>query len=402
MAAAQTRQASLAQRSLKKVYFDHKDMDYYLSWIMGREVYEGSDSNEYLEIASRITDGDPISWQREWAALGRRVEDDAQAALDSGNRELARRAYLRACTYYRAPLFIMGPSDPAFREYVGKMQACFRSAADLFERPIEQVEVPFRGRRLTGYFWQADGSGQKRPTLIVIGGIETWAEDCYFMIGPAAAERGYNALTIDLPGQGMMPDDGLTFDAQMGPPVKAVIDYALSRAEIDGERLAAYGFSWGGHVVLKGAEREPRLKALIANPPMPDVFRAALAQQGGHSRSDPVNKASFSQIAWRMGLKISLNPADIGRRMGKAYNYFVHGKARLSRIECPALLLAGEGEAPITLDIARECIEQLPNPQKKLVIFTAEENGEAHCQVNNLPLPNRTMFDWLEEVFRPA
>ncbi len=38
----------------------------------------------------------------------------------------------------------------------------------------------------------------------------------------------------------------------------------------------------------------------------------------------------------------------------------------------------GEGEAPITLQIARECFEQLPNPGKKLVIFTKEEGGERH------------------------
>ena len=65
----------------------------------------------------------------------------------------------------------------------------------------------------------------------------------------------------------------------------------------------------------------------------------------------------------------------------------------------PDPVLAGEGEAPITLQIARECFEQLPHPMKKLVIFTKEEGGEAHCQVNNLALPNGVMFDWLDRVF---
>jgi hypothetical protein len=68
------------------------------------------------------------------------------------------------------------------------------------------------------------------------------------------------------------------------------------------------------------------------------------------------------------------------------------------QIHCPSLLLAGEGEADVTLRIARECYEQLPSPQKKLVIFTREQGGEAHCQVDHLALPNRTMFDWLDEV----
>ena len=34
--------------------------------------------------------------------------------------------------------------------------------------------------------------------------------------------------------------------------------------------------------------------------------------------------------------------------------------------------------------------------------FTREQGGEAHCQVNNLALPNEVMFDWLDEGFEAA
>lgn len=64
------------------------------------------------------------------------------------------------------------------------------------------------------------------------------------------------------------------------------------------------------------------------------------------------------------------------------------------------MLLAGEGEAEVTLKIVRECFEKLPNPKKKMVIFTKAQGGEAHYQVNNLALPNTTMFDWLDEVMK--
>jgi hypothetical protein len=164
-------------------------------------------------------------------------------------------------------------------------------------------------------------------------------------------------------------------------------------------RLALFGFSWGGHIVFKGGQHEPRIAALIANPAMPDVFRAALAQQQGHNRNDPIAKLVFAQIAWRMGLKISLNPRDIARRFAKAYDYLVYGKADPRRIPCPTLCLAGESEAPITLRIAYECFAHLPHPMKKLIIFTKKEGGAAHCQVNNLALPNRVIFDWLDTVF---
>lgn len=389
----------VAQRSQKKLHFDNRDMDYYLSWILGRRVYEGSDPAECFDVASWIASGDVEAWHREWTSLARRVEDRAHAATAAGDAAGARAAYLRACTYYRAPLFIMKPQDGAFRDLWRRMRSCFRRAAALFAPQIEPIEVPFGGRDLPGYLWRADGSGRPRPTLVVVGGIETFAEDCCFMIGPSGADRGYNVLTVDLPGQGLNPDRGLFFGARMEVPLEAVLDYAAEHPEIDADRLALFGFSWGGHIVLKGGQHDRRIEALIANPPMPDVFRAALAQQKGHDRRDPVARTVFDQIAWRMGLKISLKPRHLAARAAKAYDYLAHGRADPRRIPCPTLLLAGEGEAPFTLRVARECARRLPHPMKKLRIFTAEEGGEAHCQVDNLALPNGTIFDWLDEVF---
>jgi pimeloyl-ACP methyl ester carboxylesterase len=395
-----TPQTSIAQRSREKVYFDHQDMDYYLSWIMGREIYNGSDRGEALAAASRIQDGDATSWQHAWRQLAEDVEQQAKTAASQDDRVTARNAYLRACTYYRAPLFIMRASDPTFREHWQKMRDCFRQAAALFDPPIEPVQVPYQGHMLSGYMWKVDASEQ-RPTLLVFGGIETFAEDCYFMVGPSGTEQGYNLLTVDLPGQGLTPDEGLVFGARMEGPVRAAVDYALSRPDVDREYLAIFGFSWGGHIVFKGAQHDPRVKAMIANPAMPNVFRAVLAQQKGRNPNDPISRTAFDQIVWRMGLRISFNPRDIARRFAKAYDYFFYGRADPRKIQCPALLLAGEGEDPVTLQIARECYDQLPHPKKKLRIFTREEGGEAHCQVNNLALPNGVIFDWLDEVFAP-
>jgi pimeloyl-ACP methyl ester carboxylesterase len=389
---------SLAQRSQQKLHFDHRDMDFYLSWIMGRAIYDGCRADECLATAERIPDGDPVAWHREWERLAEQVEAEAKAALAAGAREAARKAYLHACTYFRAPLFMMSAEDPALRPLVGRMQACFREAAGLFDPPIEAVSVPFRGETLPGYFWQVDGSDARRPTLVVTGGIETFAEDCYFMVGPAGPARGYNVLTVDLPGQGLNPDRGLVFEARMGPSIAAVITYALGRSEVDPQRLALFGFSWGGHVVMKGAEHDSRITALIANPAMPDVFRAALAQQANHSRGGPIGLRVIEQIAWRMGLSLRPTPRNAARRFAKAWDYLTHGRAKVSAIRCPTLCLAGEGEAKITLDIARATIGRLPHPRSKLRIFTAAEGGEAHCQVNNLALPNGEMFDWLDAL----
>ncbi len=387
-------QTPMAQRSLQKIYFDHKDMDYYLSWILGRQVLDGSDQQECMTAAEKIIDGDPKSWQRVWVELASDVEARAKEALARGEKDEARKSFLRACTYYRSPLFMMDPKTSAFRECVEKQQACFQAAMPLSPFPIEAIEMEYQGKKAKGYSWRGGDQGKKFPTLLIVGGMETFAEDCYFITGQLAIERGYNMIAIDLPGQGMNPDQGLFLEANMKPPVSALIDYALSRSDVDPQQIALFGFSWGGHIVLQGAEGEPRLKALVANPPMPDVFKAAAAQQSGNGRSDPINVLVFEQLAWRFGLQISA----IGPRLVKAFQYLVHGKANCKKITCPTLCMAGEGEAKITLDLANKCFNQMPNPKNRLTILTAKEGGEAHCQVNNLPLLNKVILDWLEMV----
>lgn len=174
-------QTGFAQRSLEKIHFDHKDMDYYLSWMMGREIYDGSDRTELLETAKRIPNADVQAWHTEWSVVARRIEAQAEAALQKGDKESARKLFLRACTYHRGPLFIMGQKHPDFYKHWQNMQTCFRKAAELSNPVIEPIEVPFQGKSLSGYFWKADNSNNPRPTLVVVGGVETWAEDCYFI-----------------------------------------------------------------------------------------------------------------------------------------------------------------------------------------------------------------------------
>jgi len=41
------------------------------------------------------------------------------------------------------------------------------------------------------------------------------------------------------------------------------------------------------------------------------------------------------------------------------------------------------------------------SPRKGLKIFTREEGGYHHCQVDNLSIGAAYMWDWLEDVLQP-
>ena len=70
------------------------------------------------------------------------------------------------------------------------------------------------------------------------------------------ARHGYGVLAFDLPGNGESSghSNGLGDNAQ--PAVDAALDYLAGRADVDPDRIAAFGSSLGGEVLLEAAARD--------------------------------------------------------------------------------------------------------------------------------------------------
>jgi hypothetical protein len=234
----------------------------------------------------------------------------------------------------------------------------------------------------------------------MIGGGETFAEDLYFYIAPQAFAYGYNFLTVDLPGQGLLPLDGKFFRADMHVPMKAVVDYALSRSDVDPEQLAAYGISGGGGFVPQAAMHDPRLKAIAMNSAVVDAYPLFAAMPVTQATKEEI--ASWSSfhgnivkvINWRWGVPMNDSPS----MLLEANRGFSFDPARVT---VPALVIVGEGEykSDETKRQQHLCIENLPNPQKKMVITPANEGASNHCVMENRSLVSQVLFDWLDEVF---
>ena len=78
-------------------------------------------------------------------------------------------------------------------------------------------------------------AGEKRPTVLVLGGGDSALEELYGVVPVGAQRRGYNVLMFEIPGQKAMffdyPDLFFRPDAEV--PIGHVVDYALSRPEVD-------------------------------------------------------------------------------------------------------------------------------------------------------------------------
>lgn len=286
----------LWQRSKQKIHFKNEDMDFYFAWILSHQSEGGSAFGECFYTASHVKDGDPESWYTAWADMARRVESQATRAQEKGRRVSAREAYLRAFTYHQSAAMFVRPRDRRLRESWQQAQWCFRQAAAQCRPPIDPVQIPFEGKALPGYFLHGDNRNMNMPTLIMIGGGETCAEELYFWVGPAGVRRGYHVLLVDLPGQGNTPFDGLFFRADSEVPIRTVVDYVLTRPEVDPERLGLFGISGGGYMVSPAITFEKRIKACVASAPILDFHRLATAEiplrSGGNMRELVPDKTS--------------------------------------------------------------------------------------------------------------
>ncbi|MCF8034565.1 MAG: alpha/beta hydrolase [Desulfarculaceae bacterium] len=388
-----------AHRLYVKIHFDEMEMDFILQWVLGATPFGGCEIGEAFYVVGSIIDGDTQSWREQWAAMAQRVEERAGEQLAAGHPVSARESLLKASNYYRTAVVSALPEEPDFKSLGDQCRAVFRRACPLFDPPMEALDLPFEDTVLPGYFLPADPGGQPRKTLIMIGGIETYAEELYFYIAPAAKARGYNFLTVDIPGQGMLPLEGQFFRPDPEVPLKTVVDFALSRPEVDPEGLAMYGISGGGYFVPRAVIADSRIKACAVNSAVSDM-RAQFAGME-NCTATPEELAQWSDfhqrnagvLSWRFGL----SSKDI-HGLADAAQGFEFDPAG---IECPALILVGEGEwaNEEVQKQAQDFLAKAANPANKLVITKLEQGASSHCIGGNRTLMSQVLFDWLDEVF---
>lgn len=374
----------------------------------------GADVGECFATASRIQEVEAESWYDAWWSLGQSLHAQADASLYQGRRASALSAYLRASNYFRAAYtFLIGaPVDPRVVEGYRRQRAAFQSAAALMTPPAETIAIPYAGRSLHGYLMRPADELERRPTLIITGGYDSTAEELYFYSGAAAVARGYTCLMYDGPGQGAaIVEDGLVFRPDWEAVVGPVIDFALSRPEVDPARIAILGISFGGYLAPRAASGEPRLAACIADPGEFSLFeelKSRLPNFIARQLFDG-NRSALGLLDFLTRRRLHHTTAGWGLRRC----LWVHGvkdpmayfrltqeytlEGRVDRIRCPTLVCSAEKDE---IGASANKLYAGLKGDKARLIFTAKEGAGAHCEAGARSLFNQRAFDWLDSVLK--
>jgi hypothetical protein len=369
----------------------------------------GTELGECLLTADRIHEDNFESWIVEWQRTADVIALEAEQALREAREIRAGHVCMRAASYYRLAEFFATHEDPRHEHAWKRSRECFQQAINLLCLPVEPLLIPFEDTPLPGYF--VSGGDGKRPLLLAMSGFDGSGEELYHWIGAAAAERGWHCLIFEGPGQrgALHLHPGLLFRHDYEVPVRAVVDYATSRPEVDAERLALIGYSFGGHLAPRVAAFEPRLSACIADPLTVDVGTAWTAAWPALMRSTPAvvfDTGFFGLSRLNAQVRWSYDQARWSMGIGHPHEFFAAFapytlKGLEERLRTPMLLLFGEDEIAqaerVMLIDTMHYIGALTCP-RRVHLFLHDEGAASHCQIGGLSRAQAVIFDWLEET----
>ena len=224
-------------------------------------------------------------------------------------------------------------------------------------------------------------------------GLDLTKEIQYFLGVSEYVKRGMACLIVDSPGLGeSIRFRGMPARYDFEVPGRAAIDYLQTRNDVDGERIGIVGMSLGGYWAPRAAAFEKRFKACVAWGAIYDyheiwkrridaAFKTALSVPGDH-------------LTWFLGVD------TMDAALKKLEPWTLAGV--LGKIECPFLLTHGEADAQISMDDARRQFAEVGSRDKTFKIFTREEGGAQHCQLDNLTLGVTYIADWFADKLTKA
>lgn len=355
-----------------------RDFSTLLVGLLSESTQGAADPNELLRIAAGIRAGNRDDWTLSFLNMGTFILSLAEAAVSAGDRQSAAEAYLRAFTCFRAAELMRRPDDPQKVELYRRAIDCFRRGLAASHHHHEAVSFPYDGYRLEGYFFPARGATGRAPCVVFLSGADALPEQNFFRGAQWLTSRGLSCFVFNGPGQGgtlrLLKVPTL---AEYERPVGAAIDYLAARRDVDPERIGLLGVSMAGYYGMRAAAFEPRIKAVVAWGAMYSVYEDLWRHY------PPLRR----QLVWITGSK------DEAEAEKKLPGFTLEGI--LHRVRIPVLITHGVNDEMVPVSSAERTCRELASADKTLRIYTPEDGGDTHINIDNWSQVVPVMADWL-------
>ena len=342
--------------------------------LLSESTQGAADPNELLRIASRIPSGNRDDWTRAFADMGNRILSMAERA----HRQTASESYLRAFTYFRVAELMRGPDDPQKVVLYRRAIDCFRRGLALSRHRHEAVSFPYDGHRLEGYFFGVEK--ERAPCVVFLSGADALPEQNFFRGVQWLTSRGLSCLVFNGPRQGgTLRLLKLPTLAEYERPVAAAVDYLGTRTDVDPERIGLLGVSMAGYYGMRAAAFEPRIKAVVAWGAMYSVYEDLWVHYPALRR----------QLVWISGAR------DDVEAQAKLRAFTLQGL--LHRVRMPALITHGVNDEMVPVESARRTYAEIASADNTLRLYTPEDGGDTHINIDNWSQVVPVMADWLVE-----
>ncbi|HYW41197.1 MAG TPA: alpha/beta hydrolase [Terriglobales bacterium] len=227
----------------------------------------GLDPGDVKEAFDSIHTRDKDEWAAGFMGVADRYMNEARS-LEKTDPTKANADYIRAWRLYsfgRWPI----PASPGKQRSYEKAIEAFLAHARFWDPPLEIVRIPFEGKEIIGYLRLPKNANGPVPLVLAVNGLDSRKEDLSESFS-AILPFGIGFLAVDGPGTGQSP---IKVSENAERMLSRVLDYIATRPEIDKNRVAMHGVSWGAYWATKMAIVErARLKGASAQSPPTDTF----------------------------------------------------------------------------------------------------------------------------------
>lgn len=368
---------------------EHDEKSFNFIRVLGGAPEGSCTVGEAFLVGSRIDPADNDSWHEEWSKMADVNRERAEQALGAGKYETARSNFLRAANYYRSAEYFLRHDDPRRLATFDKVEVCSHRYLELMKPAGEVVKIPFGSSYLDAYFVRPFAAKSPMPVVICFGGADEYKDELLHEMPRHAFPRGLSLLLVDMPGQGgSLRRRQLHAKLETEKPVGACIDYLLSRGDVDPERIGLYGASLGGFYAPRAASFEHRLACVVSDGAVWNQLSDRGWLEAFYER-DP-ESLNVRQFMWLTGTK------SWEEAMEATKDFRLEGV--IDKIRCPYLIVHGEHDF-LGPDLGETSARYAKSKGVDVTykLFSAEETGAAHCQMDNPTLGQEFICDWIAD-----